>query len=133
MTDKGSLFALKFWSSFCYFFGIKRRFSTEFYPQTDDQTEQQNSTIEPYLQAFVNFEQNDWAKRLSIAKFAYNNAKNASTGHTPFKLNCGYHLCVSFKEETDPHSWSKTADKLLIKLQELITICQKNLHYAPKL
>ena len=26
-----------------------------------------------------------------MAKFAYNNSKNASTGHTPFKLNCGYH------------------------------------------
>ena len=23
--------------------------------------------------------------------FAYNNAKNASTSHTPFELNCGYH------------------------------------------
>ncbi len=44
--------------------------------------------MEPYLQGFVNFKQNDWVKLLPIAKFAYNNAKNASTGHTPFELNC---------------------------------------------
>ncbi len=39
--------------------------------------------MKAYLRAFVNFEQDDWAKLLPIAKFAYNNAKIASTGHTP--------------------------------------------------
>ena len=32
MSDRGSLFTLKFWSSFCYFLGIKRRRSTAFHP-----------------------------------------------------------------------------------------------------
>ena len=44
--------------------------------------------MEAYLQAFVNFEQNNWARLLTMAEFAYNNAKNASTGYTPFELNC---------------------------------------------
>ena len=48
--------------------------------------------MEAYLQAFVNFEQNDWAKLLAMAEFAYNNAKNVSTGHMLFKLNYGYHF-----------------------------------------
>ena len=39
VTDKGSLFTSKFWSSLCYFFDIKRRLSTVFYPKTDGQTE----------------------------------------------------------------------------------------------
>ena len=49
VTDRGSLFISKFWSSLCYFFGIKRRLSTAFHPQTDGQTERQNSTMEAYL------------------------------------------------------------------------------------
>ena len=57
--------------------------------------------MEVYLQIFVNFEQNYWARLLLMAEFAYNNAKNASTGHKPFELNCGYHPHVSFKENTD--------------------------------
>ena len=61
VTDRGSFFTSKFWSSLCYFLGIKRRLSTAFYPQTDCQTEKQNSMMEAYLRAFVNFEQNDWA------------------------------------------------------------------------
>ena len=56
VTDRGSLFTSKFWSSLCYFLDIKRRLSTTFHPQTDGQTERQNSTMEAYLQPFINFE-----------------------------------------------------------------------------
>ena len=59
ISDHGAIFTFKFWSSLCYFLGIKRRLSTAFYPQTDRQTERQNSTMEAYLRAFVNFEQNN--------------------------------------------------------------------------
>ena len=83
-----------------------------------------------YLQAFINFEQNDWARLLPIATFAYNNAKNASTAHTPFELNCGYYPYVFFKKDTNPRSWSKTADELSVELQELMAVCCENLHHA---
>ncbi len=91
VSDRGSVFNSKFWSSLCYFLGITQRLSTTFHPQTDGQTKRQNSTMEGYLQAFVNFKQDDWARLLPIAKFAYNKAKNASTNHMPFELNCRYH------------------------------------------
>ena len=116
VTDRGSLFTSKFWSSLCYFLGIKRRLSTAFHPQTDGQTKKQNSTIEAYLQAFVNFEQNDWARLLLMAEFAYNNAKNTNTSHTLFELNCGYHPRVSYKKDLDLRLKSKTVEKLSSKL-----------------
>ena len=133
VTNWGSIFISKFCSLLCYFFGIKQRLSTAFHPQTDSQTKQQNSTIKAYLQAFVNFEQNDWARLLPMAEFAYNNAKNSSTGHTPFELNCGYHPRVSFEEDTDPRSRSKSADELSAELRDLMTICRENLYHAQKL
>ena len=49
ISDRGAIFTSKFWSLLCYFLGIKQRLSTAFYPQTDRQTERQNSTIEAYL------------------------------------------------------------------------------------
>ena len=133
VTDRGSLFTSKFWSSLCYFLGIKRRLSTAFHPQTDGQTERQNSMMEAYLRAFVNFEQNDWARLLPMAEFAYNNAKNASTGFTSFELNCGYHPRVFYKEDLDPHSKLRTTEKLSSELQELMTVCQQNLDHTQKL
>ena len=130
VTDKGSLFTSKFWSLLYYFLGIKCRLFTVFHPQTDGLTKRQNSIMEAYLQAFINFEQNDWARLLPIAEFAYNNAKNASIGHTPFELNCGYYPCVFFKKDTDPCFRSKTAKELSSKLRELMIVCWKNLNHA---
>ncbi len=60
--------------------------------------------MKAYLQAFVNFEQDNWARLLPMAEFAYNNAKNASTGYTPFKLNCGYYLQAFYKKDVNPRS-----------------------------
>ena len=88
--------------------------------------------MEAYLQAFVNFEQNDWAQLLPMAEFAYNNAKNTSTGHTSFELNCGYHPRVSYEEDLDPCLKSKIAEKLSFKLQNLVAVCQQNLYHAQK-
>ena len=133
ISNRGAIFMSKFWSSLCYFLDIKRRLSTAFHPQTDGQTKRQNSTMEAYLRAFINFEQNDWAKLLPMAEFAYNNAKNTSIGHTPFELNCGYHLWMSYKEDVNPHSQSKSANELSAGLRDLMIVCQENLHHAQEL
>ena len=79
------------------------------------------------------FEQNDWAKLLPIAEFAYNNAKNSSISHTPFKLNCSYYPRVSFEENINSCSQSKSADELSAGLQDLMTVCRKNLYHAQEL
>ena len=121
VTDRGSLFTTKFWSLLCYFFSIKQRLSTAFHLQMDDQTKRQNSTIKAYLRAFINFKRNDWAKILPIAEFAYN------------KLNCGYHPWMSYEEDVNPRSQSKSADKLSAELRELMIVCQDNLHHAQEL
>ena len=135
VTNWGLLFTSKFWSSLCYFLGNMRRLSTAFHPQMDGQTERQNSMIEAYLRAFINFEQNDWARLLPMAEFAYKNAKNARTSYTPFELNCKYHPRVFYEEEEilDLCSKSKTAEELSSKLQKLMIVYQQNLHHAQKL
>ena len=79
--------------------------------------------MEAYLRVFVNWKQNDWARLLLMAEFVYNNAKNASTGHTPFEFNCGFHPQVFFKDAVDPCSRSCSANELAKKLRELIDIC----------
>ncbi len=130
VTDQDSLFISKFWSSLCYFLGIKKKLSTTFHPQINGQTKRQNNTMEAYLRAFVNWEQDNWARLLTIVEFAYNNAKNASTGHTHFKLNCDYHPRVSFEEDIDPRSRSCSANKLAKELKELIEVCCQNFLYV---
>ncbi len=68
-----------------------------------------------------------------MAEFTYNNAKNASTDHTLFQLNCGYHPRVSFEEDVDPRSRSHSANELTKELRELMEVCCQNLFHAQEL
>ncbi len=88
VMDENLLLISKFWFLLYYFLEIKKKLSIAFQPQTDGQIKRQNSTMERYLRAFVNWEQDNYIRLLPMAEFPYNNAKNASTGHIPFKLNC---------------------------------------------
>ncbi len=68
-----------------------------------------------------------------MAEFTYNNAKNTSTKHTLFELNCGYHPRVSFEEDVDPRSKSGSANELAEVLKELMEVCCQNLLHAQEL
>ena len=89
--------------------------------------------MEVYFWAFITFEQNNWVKLLPMAKFAYNNAKNTSIDFISFKLNCDYHLRISYKKEVNSYFKSQLADKLLVELRKLIIVYQENLHHTQKL
>ena len=79
----------------CYFLSIKRRLSNAFYPQANGQIERQNSMMEVYLKAFINYKQNNWERLLLKVEFAYNNAKYASTGYMSFELKYKYRPHIS--------------------------------------
>ena len=57
----------------------------------DGQTERQNQTMEQYLCAYVNYEQNDWVDLLPLAQFAYNNTVHATMRISPFYAMYGMH------------------------------------------
>ena len=65
-----------------------------------------------------------------MAKIAHNDAKNVSTGHTPFEPNCNYYPRISFEEDINLCSQSKSINKLLVELQDLKTVGLENLHHA---
>ncbi len=89
--------------------------------------------MEAYLRAFVNWEQDDWAILLPMAEFVYNNAKNTSTDHTSFELNCGYYSRVFFEEDVNSHLKSRSSNKLAKELSELIEVCCQNILHAQEL
>ena len=133
VSDCSSVFTSKFLSSLCYFLSIKRKLSTTFYPQTDGQTEWQNSIMEAYLRVFINYEKDNWTRLLLMVEFTNNNAKYANMGYTPFKLNCRYHPRVSYKKKIDSCSKSKAADELTKKLRNLMATCRENLKHVQEM
>jgi len=90
VSDRGSLFTSDFWKRVMEALRISRNLSTVFHPQMDGQTERANATLEQYLWAYCNYQQ-DWEKLLPITEFCYNNTQNGTTRITPFLANYGYH------------------------------------------
>ena len=89
ITDRGSIFTSDLWKETTKQLGIERRLSTAFHPQMDGQTELTNSTLQQYLRAYINYQQDNWKRLLPMAEFAYNNGHQESIKRTPFFANYG--------------------------------------------
>jgi len=124
ITDRGSIFTSDLWKETTKQLGIEQRLSTAFHPQTDGQTERTNSTLEQYLRAYVNYQQDNWKELLRMAEFAYNNGYQESIKRTPlfanYRVNPEYqtigHLMAG--KITPPEDMSLLHDTLQAEMTE---------------
>lgn len=127
VSDRGSVFTSRFWSALCLELGIKSHLSTAFHPKTDGQTERQIQTLEQYLRAYVNYQQNDWVTWLFLVVFSYNNnSRHAETRMSPFLALMGYHpqIDLCFREQVDPGQVPEV-DRLTTEMKELQEVLQE--------
>ncbi|QRW25857.1 Retrotransposable element Tf2 protein [Rhizoctonia solani] len=90
VLDRGRVFNNKFLRALYKQLGIDPHYSLAYHPQSNGQTEQVNPSIEHSLRAYSGINQQDWAKWLPMAEFAYNNTIHSSTGKTLFKALYGW-------------------------------------------
>ena len=93
-SDRGSVFTSNFWASLCFYLTIRWRLSIAFYPQTDGQTENLNQTLEQYLRTYCCYQQDDWAPKLALAEFTYNNSVYSTTGLSLFFVIYGFYPTI---------------------------------------
>jgi len=89
LSNHGTQFVSQFMRELYHLLGIKVAASTTYHLQTNGQTECVNQELEQYLHVFMNERQDDWAKWLPMAEFAYNNHIPSSMQHTPFFVDTG--------------------------------------------
>ncbi|UYV74356.1 K02A2.6-like [Cordylochernes scorpioides] len=65
---------------------IKKKTTTAYHPQTNGLTERLNRTIADMLSMYMDLDQKNWDEMLPFITFAYNTARQESTGFTPFFL-----------------------------------------------
>jgi hypothetical protein len=140
VSDRDSKFTSLFWRTLFRLVGTSLMMSTAFHPETDGQTERTNRTLEEFLRAYVNIDQNDWDEYLTGAEIAYSNSVHASTGETPFYLNSGQHPNFDLSSFHRTGSDNQSVHELLFNLHRSIEharICllqaqQRQQHYANK-
>lgn len=99
VSNCGSKFTFPFWKALNATLGITQKQATAYHPQTDGQPECVNQVLEQYLWIFSNYNQDNWAEQLPMAKFVYNSTLHSSTTMTPIFANCGYKPRAMIAEE----------------------------------
>ena len=98
---------------------MELHFTLGYHLEGDGQTERTNQVLEQYLRAYMNYQQDDWAPLLALAKFMYNNAPNETTRVSPFFINKGYH--PNLATATDALVPSVRAQQFIAKLDNIHT------------
>ena len=130
ISDRDAKFTSKFWQQLFKELGTTLSMSTSFHPQTDGQTERTNRTLEEMLRAYVNYKQDNWDEYLPLAEFAYNNSKQASTGFTPFELDCGQHPITPPSLAITPNTPVEATNEFLLHWNNMLKIAKDNLIIA---
>ena len=95
LTDQGRNFESHLFTSMCRLFGIEKRRTTPYHPQTDGLCERFNGILKLLLRMRVDKEM-DWDDQLQSALLAYRISKQESTGVSPFELMYGREPKVAF-------------------------------------
>ena len=96
ISDRGPQFAAGMTKELNKMLGIETKLSKAYHPKTDGQTERTNQELEQYLRMYVNHRQNNWAKWLATAEFAFNNKVYTATKMSLFQVNYGRELRMGF-------------------------------------
>jgi hypothetical protein len=126
ISDRDTLFDNQFWDTFTRKLGSYTRIASTGHAQTDGQTERYNATLEAYLRAYINYDQDNWVEYLPLAEYAYNSSKHSSTKTTPFEANIGY-TPAPYGEATNPKKLDNKADKRTSRVKKLQEQLRKDL------
>jgi len=73
----------------CDKYGIDKRSTSAYHPQTDGQTERFNRTLNDMLSQYVASNGKDWDEWIAPVLFAYRTSPHASTGISPYEMIFG--------------------------------------------
>ncbi len=97
MSDQSTQFIFNIWKHICKMLKINVKLLMIYHSEIDDQIEKINAIMKHYLQVFVNYMQNNWAKWLSEVEFIVNNTLSLITLTSFFLINSSQNSHLNFK------------------------------------
>ena len=96
ISDRGPQFVAGLMKELNKILGIEIKLSMAYHLEINGHSERTNQELEQYLRMYVNHRQNNWAKWLTMAEFAFNNKVHAATKMSLFQINYGRELRMGF-------------------------------------
>ena len=89
ITDRGKCFLADITQNVWKQLGVNHKTTSSYHPQTNGQVERMNHTLAMMISMYIAGEQTNWDEPLPFICFAYNTARQESTGFSPFFLLYG--------------------------------------------
>ena len=86
ISDLGSVFTGRFWTSFQEALGTQLNFSTTYHLEIDKKTERTKQILEDMLRMYIMDQQKCWEEFLPLVEFSYNNSYQSTINMAPFKF-----------------------------------------------
>ena len=116
--DRDPRFTSRFWGKLQTTLGTRLKFSTEFRPQTDGQSERVIQIMEDTLRSCVIDYEGSRDRHISLVEFVYNNSFQSSIGMAPYEALYG-------RKCRTPLCWTELNEKKVIG-PELIQETEEN-------
>ncbi|UYV76755.1 K02A2.6-like, partial [Cordylochernes scorpioides] len=126
ITDRGTNYMSQIIKEINNLSGISHLKTTAYHPQTNGLPERLNKTLIDMLSMYVDVEQKNWDEVLSFVTFAYNTAKQETTGFSPFFLVHGREAETTLDSLLPYHDNDNVGDYV----QHLITTAEEARHHA---
>ena len=111
LSDQGTHFKNDLIENLCHQLGIRHKYSSTYYPQTNGLTERYNRTLVETLAKISNHTKTNWDNYIPAALFAYRILRQNTTQQEPFYLLYGKQAKLPMEAAEDLHVASQTPYK----------------------
>lgn len=137
VTDNGTNFTSKLFSSVCKLLKIKKQHITPYHPQANGSLERSHRPLAEYLRSFAREDGSNWDQWLAPAMHVHNHTDHTSTNQTPFKVLYGFDtpLPSNLKQSTplyNPYDYPHLLKHQIQKAYEVARNYQKRAKAAAK-
>lgn len=109
LSDNGPQFIGEVYEEVCSLFGIKRKFTSPYHPQTN-LTERVNRTLGRMIASYVGQRHGAWDAHLEALAFALRTTTSETTGQTPARLFLGRELALPWDAMCKSDVWAKAEE-----------------------
>ena len=136
LTDQGSNFTSKMFSSMCKMFKVDKIQTSAYHPESNGSLERYHLELKGYLRNFIKADQKDWDEWLDLASYSYNNTVHSATRITPHELMFGRkpNIPSSLTKPASPfYAYGDYLKELQEKMRRTNEIARENLQSAKEL